>query len=55
MQFAGTNLPHLQPTLSEIERNCATPNIQNKIQTTLHHFFYFSEIQQKSVVHVDQW
>ena len=43
MQFAETNLPHSQPTLlniySEIERNCATDNIQNKKQTTLHKFF----------------
>ena len=40
MQFAQTNLPHLQPTLiniySEIERNWATANIQKKKQTTLH-------------------
>ena len=38
MQFAQTNLPHLQPTLintySEIERNWATANIQKKKQTT---------------------
>lgn len=43
MQFAETNLPHLQPTLiniySEIERNWATANIQKKKQTTLHQFF----------------
>ena len=43
MQFAQTNLPHLQPSLiniySEIERNWATANIQQKKQTTLHHFF----------------
>jgi len=43
MQFAQTNLPHLQPTLiniySEIERNWATANIQKKKQTTLHQFF----------------
>ena len=43
MQFAQTNLPHLQPTLiniySEIERNWATTNIQKKKQTTLHQFF----------------
>ena len=43
MQFAQTNLPHLQPTLiniySEIERNWATANIQKKTQTTLHQFF----------------
>ena len=42
MQFAQTNLPHLQPTLidiySEIERNLATANIQKKRQTTLHKF-----------------
>ena len=42
MQFAQTNLPHLQPTLinicSEIERNWATANIQEKKQTTLHQF-----------------
>jgi hypothetical protein len=43
MQFAQTNLPHLQPTLiniySEIERHWATANIQKRKQTTLHHFF----------------
>ena len=43
MQFAQTNLPHLQPTLikiySEIERNWATANIQKKKQTILHKFF----------------
>jgi hypothetical protein len=43
MQFARTNLPHLQPTLiniySEVERNWATANIQEKKQTTLHQFF----------------
>ena len=43
MQFAQTNLPHLQPTLiniySEIERNWARANIQKKKQTTLHQFF----------------
>jgi hypothetical protein len=43
MQFAQTNLPHLQPTLiniyGEIERNWATANIQKKKQTTLHQFF----------------
>ena len=43
MQFAQTNLPHLQPALiniySEIERNWATANIQKKKQTTLHQFF----------------
>jgi len=43
MQFAQTNLPHLQPTLiniySEIERNWATANIQKKKQTILHEFF----------------
>ena len=43
MQFAQTNLPHLQPTLiniySEIERNWATANIQKKKQTILHQFF----------------
>src|SRR5215510_12358328 len=53
MQFAETNLPHLQPTLiniySEIERNWATANIQKKKQTTLHQFYT------KSVVQVDQW
>ena len=42
MQFAETNLPHSQPTLlniySEIERNCATANIQNKKHTTLHKY-----------------
>ena len=42
MQFAQTNLPHLQPTLiniySEIERKWATANIQKKKQTTLHQF-----------------
>ena len=42
MQFAQTNLPHLQSTLinihSEIERNWATANIQKKKQTTLHQF-----------------
>ena len=40
MQFAQTNLPHLQLTLinicSEIERNWAAANIQKKKQTTLH-------------------
>jgi len=40
MQFAQTNLLHLQPTLiniySEIERNWATANIQKKTETTLH-------------------
>ena len=40
MQFAETNLPHSQPTLlhiySEIERNCATANVQNKKQTILY-------------------
>ena len=39
MQFAQTNLPHLQPTIiniySEIEMNWATANIQKKKQTTL--------------------
>ena len=43
LQFAQTNLPHLQPTLiniySEIERNWATVNIQKKKQATLHQFF----------------
>jgi hypothetical protein len=43
MQFAETNLPHLQPTLiniySEIERKWATANIQKKKWTTLHQFF----------------
>ena len=43
MQFAQTNLPHLQPTLisiySEIKRNWATANIQKKKQTILHQFF----------------
>ena len=43
MQFAQTNLPHIQPTLiniySEIKRNWATTNIQKKKQTTLHQFF----------------
>jgi len=43
MQFAQTNLPHLQPTLiniySETERNWATANIQKKKQTILHQFF----------------
>ena len=43
MQFAETNLPHLQPTLiniySEIKRNWATANIQKKKQKTLHQFF----------------
>ena len=43
VQFAQTNLPHLQPTLiniySEIERNWATANVQKKKQTTLHQFF----------------
>ena len=43
MQFAQTNLPHLQPTLiniySEIERNWATANIQKKKQTTFHQIF----------------
>jgi hypothetical protein len=43
LQFAGTNLSHLQPTLiniySELERNWATANIQRKNQTTLHNFF----------------
>ena len=43
MQFAQTNLPHLQPTLiniyNEIKRNWATANIQKKKQTTLHQFF----------------
>jgi len=42
IQFAQTNLPHLQPTLiniySEIKRNWVTANIQKKKQTTLHHF-----------------
>ena len=40
MQFAQTNMSHLQPILiniySEIKRNWATANIQ---QTTLHQFF----------------
>jgi len=57
MQFAQTNLPHLQPTLiniySEIDRNWATANIQKKKQTTLHQFLQNEE--KKSVVHVDQW
>ena len=43
MQFAKTNLPHLQPTLiniySDTERNWATANIQKKKETTLHQFF----------------
>jgi hypothetical protein len=52
MQFAGTNLPHIQPTsiniYSEVERTWATANIQKKkqttlqlsmIKTTLHQFF----------------
>jgi hypothetical protein len=51
MQFAGTNLPHLQPTFiniySEVKRTWATDNIKS--------IFYYSEIKQKSVVHVDQW
>ena len=59
MQFAQTNLPHLQPTLisihSEIERNWATANIQKKKQTKLHEFFYHSKMKQKIVVHVGQW
>ena len=42
MQFADTNLPHLQPTLiniySEIDRKWAAANIQKKKQTTLHQF-----------------
>ena len=42
MQFAQTNLPHLQPTLiniySEIERNRAIADIQKKKQTTLNQF-----------------
>jgi hypothetical protein len=37
MQFAGTNVLHLQPTLINFL------------------IFYYSEIKQKSVVHVDQW
>jgi hypothetical protein len=45
MQFAGTNVSHLQPTLinsySEIERNWATANIQEKKHTTLHQFLVF--------------
>jgi hypothetical protein len=53
MQFAGTNLPHLQPTLinmySEIERNWATET------DNITSIFYYSEIKQKRVVHVDQW
>jgi len=44
MQFAQTNLPHLQSILiniySEIERNWAAANIQKKKQTTLHQFFF---------------
>jgi hypothetical protein len=59
MQFAETNVPHLQPTLenihSEMERNWAAANIQKKKQTTLRQFFYHSEIKQKSVENVDQW
>ena len=47
MQFAQTNLPHLQPTLiniySEIERNWATANIQQKKQKTLHQFLTTSK------------
>ena len=58
MQFAQTDLPHLQPTLiniySEIERNWATANIQNKKQTTLHQFLPLQN-EVKNVVHVDQW
>ena len=51
MQFAHTNLPHLQPTLiniySEIERNWATANIQKKKQTTLHQFFIIPKWSKK--------
>jgi len=58
MQFAQTNLPHLQPTLikiySEIERNWATANKKKK-QTTLHQFFTAPKRSKKSVGRVDLW
>jgi len=51
MQFAQTKLSHLQPTLiniySEIERNCATANIQKKKQTILHKFFTNPKLSRK--------
>jgi len=57
MQFAQTNLPHLQPTLiniySETERNWATANIQQKKQPIFNrrhreHYINFLPLQNEA-------